>query len=178
MAYYKKVPAQSTINSSLKLLEVWRIYITQSMLFHPPPHPPAPIKLWFCVHFSLSRGQPDNRRSRDCVLFVLMTPLNAWLSIVGQPTICILFYVSFVVEQQQDAFGRSFSLFFVNPISISHPAQKERRRRRKRKKERRELWGFRVRSRQIRYAESACPGRILQKGHLLSLSFFSNTMRL
>jgi hypothetical protein len=70
-----------------------------------------------------------------------MTPLNAWLSIVGQPTICILFYVSFVVEQQQDAFGRSFSLFLVNPISISHPAQKERRRRRKRKKERGEDCG-------------------------------------
>jgi len=79
-----------------------------------------------------------------------MTPLNASLSIVGQLTIYILIYVSFVVELQQDAFGRSFSLFLVNPISISHPCTKGN----EKKKEKEEgVLGFMARSRQIRYAE-------------------------
>jgi hypothetical protein len=90
-----------------------------------------------------------------------MTPLNAWLSIVGQPTIYILFYVSFVAEQQRDAFGRSFSLFLVNPISISHPCTK----RKENKKEKEEgVLGFRARSRQTRYAESAWTAGFC-KGH-------------
>jgi hypothetical protein len=62
VAYYKKVPAQSTINSSLKLLEVWRIYIPQSMLFHPPPHPPLNydfVSISLSLRASLTTGGPE-----------------------------------------------------------------------------------------------------------------------